>query len=332
MVDTLVGQHVNPYPFIPFPPEVPPRPAPGHRTIMVVVLTGFADWGEFTMPLLTYLASCPDSIDVVALGKADNVDLSKSASQLNYSVLPAADSSPDRASLINQAWAHFQGSSQHEVLIVMQDDVQVYHGVFDTMAACFQQLPHTAVLGPLINAMNVGEKATDMDEKLLCWQNSHHRRTRKHFAGRMPKDCNGRLPFTLKEHNDWFKRSLGVAGTKNLTAPVDRLQSFFLAFRRDQPSLTPNHILQDQVNIFLQDFQGLYNPAVNGRVGDVETGRFSFLEDRAVPSHVCLPAFVYKDWTAEGLRKGQVPNDWFVPARRNPKVYPPPPEARWERV
>jgi len=162
VVDTLVGQHVNPYPFIPFPPEVPPRPAPGHRTIMVVVLTGFADWGEFTMPLLTYLASCPDSIDVVALGKADNVDLSKSASQLNYSVLPAADSSPDRASLINQAWAHFQGSSQHEVLIVMQDDVQVYHGVFDTMAACFQQLPHTAVLGPLINAMNVGEKATDM--------------------------------------------------------------------------------------------------------------------------------------------------------------------------
>ncbi len=140
------------------------------------------------------------------------------------------------------------------------------------------------------------------------------------------------LPDTLKEHNDWFKRSLGVAGTKNLTAPVERLQSFFLAFRKDQPLVGGGaDVLADKVNVFLQDFQGLYNPAVNGRAGDVETGKFSFVEDPRVPTHVCLPAFVYKDWTAEGLRQGQMPNDWFVPARRNPKVYPPPPEARWER-
>jgi hypothetical protein len=123
-------------------------------------------------------------------------ELLASAADLDYKVLPAKESSPDRASLINQAWAHFTNSPQHQVLIVLQDDVQVHHGVFDTMAACFQQLPHTAILGPLINAMNVGEKATDMDEKLLCWQNSHHRRTRKYFSGRMPKDCNARLPCT----------------------------------------------------------------------------------------------------------------------------------------
>ncbi len=73
MVQTLVGHHVNPFPYIPFPADVPPRPAPSHRTILVVVLTGFADWADFTLPLLTYLASCPDAIDVVALGKGDNV-------------------------------------------------------------------------------------------------------------------------------------------------------------------------------------------------------------------------------------------------------------------
>ena len=134
---------------------------------------------------------------------------------------------------------------------------------------------------------------------------------------------------TLKEHNDWFKRSLTVAQAKNFTAPVDRLQSFFLAVRRDHGEAAPGRILVDGVNIHTQQFRGLYDATVNGRAGGIEYGTFTFVEDAAVASRVCLAAFVYKDWRVEGMKEGMQPNDWAVPARRNPKVYPPPPEARW---
>ena len=98
--------------------------------------------------------------------------------------------------LINAAWRHFKAVDRHQHLVVLQDDVIVQQGVFDTMAACSREVAHASYFGPLINAMNVGEKSTPMDETLLSWQNSHHRRTRKLLAGRMPKDCHVRLPCT----------------------------------------------------------------------------------------------------------------------------------------
>ena len=73
VLQTLVGDHENPYPFIPFPAIIPPRPPAEKRHTMVVVLTGFAEWDRFTKPLLQYLATCPDAIDVVVMSRADQV-------------------------------------------------------------------------------------------------------------------------------------------------------------------------------------------------------------------------------------------------------------------
>jgi starvation-inducible outer membrane lipoprotein len=137
-------------------------------------------------------------------------------------------------------------------------------------------------------------------------------------------------PDTLKEHNDWYVRAFKNLGVKNFTAPADRLQSFFLAFRKDQPPTRAGSgdIVAADSNLFTRDFKGLIDPSVNGRPGDVETGRFTYYEDVRVPRYVCMHAFVYKNWTAEGMVEG-LPNDWFVPARRNPKMYPPPAAAKW---
>ena len=102
----------------------------------------------------------------------------------------------DRASAINAAWMLFRRNAKYDVLVVLQDDVKVYHGTFDRIAECFSQVPHAAVLGPLLNAMQVGERSTAIDEKLLSFQNSQDKSLRPYFGGRIPKDAHMRLPCT----------------------------------------------------------------------------------------------------------------------------------------
>ncbi len=64
VADALVGGHVSQYPYIPFPADVPQRVQAAQRSIMVAVLPGFAEWKAYTLPLLRYLSSMPDPIDV----------------------------------------------------------------------------------------------------------------------------------------------------------------------------------------------------------------------------------------------------------------------------
>lgn len=139
---------------------------------------------------------------------------------------------------------------------------------------------------------------------------------------------------TLREHNEWLERALSIAEVTNASAPADRLQSFMLAFGRRQPTLPGDveRIVADDYNLFEKDFEGLVDASVNGRPGDRSTGRFSFYEDARVPRFACLTSFVYKDWRAEGMIESALRNQWFVPARRNPKDYPPPREALWDRT
>lgn len=103
-----------------------------------------------------------------------------------------------RADAINAGWMHFRRSPKYELLVFVQNDVKVYHGVFDKLLQCSLELPHAAVVGPTINAMQVGEKSTPMDEQLLSSQNAHHRRNRVFLQGHIPKDCHARLPCTCR--------------------------------------------------------------------------------------------------------------------------------------
>ncbi len=103
----------------------------------------------------------------------------------------------DRVAGINAAWMLFRRSSKYDTLVVLQDDVKVYHGVFDDVASCAAQAPPGAVVGPLINAMQVGEKASGIDEGLLSYQNTQHRYLRPFIGGRIPKDAHQRLPCTV---------------------------------------------------------------------------------------------------------------------------------------
>ncbi len=134
---------------------------------------------------------------------------------------------------------------------------------------------------------------------------------------------------TIREHNEWLTRALRRHDIleRNSTMSIPRGQSFFMAFKKSQPLLSSGGIVSPDTNMFTRDLLGLHNVS-NGRPDARNFARFTFFEG---PSTVCFNAFVYKDWTAEGLIEGNTGNEWYVPARRNPRLFPPAPEAIWDR-
>ena len=121
-------------------------------------------------------------------------DLAAKAVAFDVPVLRGPAKPMDLEAAINTAWTYFQHQPQYEFLTVIQDDVTVANTVFDRLMTCFGALNGTAVVGPMINGVDVGEKTSELDEKSVCWQNSNHRRNRDYYKGRVPRDTHFRLP------------------------------------------------------------------------------------------------------------------------------------------
>jgi hypothetical protein len=95
----------------------------------------------------------------------------------------------------------------------------------------------------------------------------------------------------VREHNHWLQRAIASVGVTNVTLPAARLQSFFLALRRDAPTLPGSRgaaVVAPGVNLHTRAFRGLYNATVNGRAGERDTGNFTFVEMPGACARACV--------------------------------------------
>ncbi len=63
----VLGPHRSAFPDIPFPSPLPTRPPQAQRDILVVVVPGFGTWEAATLPLLEFLTTFPDAIEVAVI-------------------------------------------------------------------------------------------------------------------------------------------------------------------------------------------------------------------------------------------------------------------------